>query len=209
MRTPAYPNPTCGLSCGPVERLGQTDAVDVATVELLSATLAVVVAVATVTIWLIALSGRGRAVIDLVADTRATLTALLAGGATLGSLYFSEVAGYIPCRLCWFQRIAMYPIAVIGIVWMIRGGREVRWHVITIAALGSLVSAYHYAIEWNPGLDSGACAATGPACSDVWFRSFGFVSLALMALIAFLAVITVNLIGGEGRVGEANASAST
>ena len=139
MRTPAYPNPTCGLSCGPVERLGQTDAVDVATVELLSATLAVMVAVATVAIWLIALSGRGRAVIDLVVDSRATITALLAGGATLGSLYFSEVAGYIPCRLCWFQRIAMYPIAVIGIVWMIRGGREIRWHVVTVAALGGLL----------------------------------------------------------------------
>lgn len=170
---------------------------DVATVEVLSATLAVITGAATVALWALVVSGRGRSAIDLVAETRATLTALIAGGATLGSLYFSEVAGYVPCRLCWFQRIAMYPIAVIGIVWIIRGGREIRWYVVTIAALGSLVSAYHYVIEWNPALDSGACAATGPACSDVWFREFGFVTLALMALIAFVAVITVNLVGAD------------
>ncbi len=170
---------------------------NVETIEVLSATLAVMVGFATVVLWLLAVSGRGRSVLNVVIETRATLTALIAGGATLGSLYFSEVAGYIPCRLCWFQRIAMYPLAIIGIVWMIRGGREIRWHVVTVAALGSLVSAYHYLVEWYPGLDSGACAATGPACSEVWFRSFGFVSLALMALIGFLAVITVNLVGGD------------
>src|SRR5690606_23005038 len=46
---------------------------------------------------------------------RAPLTLAVAGVATLGSLYFSEVADYVPCRLCWFQRVAMYPIALVAL----------------------------------------------------------------------------------------------
>jgi disulfide bond formation protein DsbB len=173
---------------------GQTGAVDVESMQLIASTLTLVVAASTLVIWAAGLSGRGTRLVALVVESRATLTMLIALGATLGSLYFSEVAGYVPCRLCWFQRIAMYPLAVIGAVWLIRGGREGRAYVLPIAAVGALISTYHYLIEWNPSLDSGVCAASGPACSDVWFRSFGFVTLALMALVAFVAIITVNVV---------------
>jgi len=173
--------------------------VDVESMQLVASTLTLIVAAFTLVTLAAALSGRGAQLIALVAESRATLTMLISLGATLGSLYFSEIAGYVPCRLCWFQRIAMYPLAVIGAVWMIRGGREGRAYALPIAAVGALISTYHYLIEWNPSLDSGACAATGPACSDVWFRSFGFVTLALMALVAFAAIITVNLVGTRSR----------
>ena len=131
---------------------------------------------------------------SIIIEWRSTITLGIAAVSTAGSLYFSEVANYVPCTLCWYQRIAMYPLAVIGAVWLIRGGCEGRAYVLPIAAVGALISTYHYLIEWNPSLDSGVCAASGPACSDVWFRSFGFVTLALMALVAFVAIITVNVV---------------
>jgi disulfide bond formation protein DsbB len=125
---------------------------------------------------------------------RAPLTLLVAAVATAGSLYFSEVAHYVPCRLCWFQRVAMYPIAVIALVGLIRRDRGARWYLLPLAAIGLLISSYHYLIEWKPSLDTGSCALFGPSCTDIWFRSFGFVTLSFMALCGFAFIIAVNII---------------
>ena len=72
--------------------------------------------------------------VDAVDDAALWIAFLVAAVATAGSLYFSEVANYIPCRLCWFQRIAMYPLAVILLVAAIRRDRGVRWYVVPLAA---------------------------------------------------------------------------
>jgi len=162
-------------------------------VETLSATLAVIVAIAAVVIALSWATGQEK-VLSAVREFRATITLCIAGGAMLGSLYFSEIANYIPCRFCWFQRIAMYPIAMIGLVSFIRRDAGARLYVLPIAAIGACISAWHYLIEWRPALDTGSCAATGPSCTDIWFRSFGFLTLAGMALIGFLTLIIVNAI---------------
>ena len=132
-------------------------------------------------------------VMAAVGDAALWIGFLVAAVATVGSLYFSEVANFMPCRLCWFQRIAMYPLAVIMFVAAIRGDRGARWYVVPIAAIGACVSAYHYVIEWKPEVEFGqSCAATGPSCSDVWFREFGFVTLSFMALCGFVAIIVLN-----------------
>ena len=133
------------------------------------------------------------AVAGLVAavdDTALWLAFLVAATCTAGSLYFSEVADFTPCRLCWFQRIAMYPLSVILLVAAIRRDRDVRWYVGPLAAIGALVSTYHYLVEWNPSLEGGACGV-GPACSAIWFRQLGFVTLAFMALCGFAAILVL------------------
>ena len=128
---------------------------------------------------------------NAVAGAAWWLAWLIAAGATLGSLYFSEVADFVPCRLCWFQRVAMYPLSVILLVAAWRRDRGARWYVLPIAAIGAAVSSYHYLLEWVPSLEGGACSATGPACADVWFREFGFVTLAFMALAGFVSIIVL------------------
>ena len=125
-----------------------------------------------------------------VASARPVLTLVVAAGSMAGSLYFSESAHFIPCRLCWFQRIAMYPLAVILLVAAIRRDRAVRWYVGPLAAIGALVSTYHYLVEWNPSLEGGVCGI-GPACSAIWFRELGFVTLAFMALCGFAAILVL------------------
>lgn len=132
----------------------------------------------------------GRAVVA----ARTPLTLLVAGAATLGSLYFSEFADYVPCRLCWFQRIAMYPIALVALVAVLRRDRDARWYILPMAAAGIAVSTWHYLLEWNPTWEGEACGLVGPACSVLWFRTFDFVSLALMALCGFAAIIVVNVV---------------
>lgn len=130
----------------------------------------------------------------VVLRRRAEVTFAVAATATLGSLYFSEVADFVPCRLCWFQRIAMYPLSVIALVALIRRDRSARYYIVPLAAIGAGISLYHYLIEWGVLDDSESCALFGPACADVWFRSFGFVSLAFMALCGFVAIIVLNVV---------------
>ncbi len=113
--------------------------------------------------------------------------------ATAGSLYFSEIAHYLPCTLCWYQRIAMYPLVVILGIAAVRRDIDVRIYAIPLALIGALISSYHYLLEWFPQIDTGACSAVIP-CTQVWFREFGFVSMPLLALIAFGLIITFLLI---------------
>lgn len=171
------------------------------TVQLFAALLAVVVAIGSLALITIAVLGRrhdgARRLLSVVAEQRSLIVAAITTGATLGSLYFSEVADYIPCTLCWYQRIAMYSLAALSITAVVRRETPTAYFVV-LAALGAPISTYHYLIERFPDLDGGACAASVP-CTVVWFEEFGFLTLPLMALTAFLAVIVVSLPFGKER----------
>jgi disulfide bond formation protein DsbB len=134
-----------------------------------------------------------------ISDSGVWLAWIVAVGATMGSLYFSEVANYEPCRFCWFQRIAMYPLAVILLVGALRRDPNVRWYAAPLAIIGALISGWHSLIEWRPSLDTGECEFQGPPCTFVWFREFGF-SLANMALIGFLTILTLLLVRFPARL---------
>lgn len=110
--------------------------------------------------------------------------------ATAGSLFFSEVAHFEPCLLCWYQRIAMYPLVAILGVGVLRRDRGAAVYAVVLAAIGAVIAAYHVALEWFPALDSGACDATSP-CTLIWFRVFGFISLPTLALVAFGLILTI------------------
>jgi disulfide bond formation protein DsbB len=119
---------------------------------------------------------------------------LVAAVATAGSLYFSETANFTPCKLCWFQRIAMYPLALLLLIAALRRDDGIRRYAVPLAAVGAVMSAYHYLIEWRPSLDSGTCDISAP-CTVPWFRQFGFVSLSFMALCGFAAVVSLLTLG--------------
>ena len=67
-----------------------------------------------------------------------------------GSLYFSEVAHFVPCRLCWYQRIAMYPLVLLLGIATLRRDRGIRLYAIPLAAIGAAVSIYHVQLERFP-----------------------------------------------------------
>ena len=135
-----------------------------------------------------------------VGDAAVWLAFLIATGSLLGSLYFSEVAGFVPCRLCWFQRIAMYPLVPVLFVGALRRDPAVRWYAGPIALVGAGIAGYHTLIEWRPQLDTGACELTGPSCTFVWFREFGFITLATMALVAFLTILILLFVRFPARL---------
>ena len=161
---------------------------DVRTVELFTSLLALIALIGGLSYALV--SGVVSPQASIVAEIRRLslwLAWIVAAGATAGSLYFSEIADYVPCRLCWFQRICMFPLAGILLVAAIRKDRNVRWYALPLLIAGMCLSAYHYLIEWKPSFGEGACGI-GPSCTDVWFRRMGFVTLSFMALSGFIAI---------------------
>ena len=130
----------------------------------------------------------------MVRPARLWLAWLVAAVSMAGSLYFSENANFAPCKLCWFQRIAMYPLALLLLIAAVRRDKQFRRYAVPLAAIGALISSYHYLIEWRPSLSTGSCDIT-VSCTAPWFRQFGFVSLALMALCGFAAIISLLTIG--------------
>jgi disulfide bond formation protein DsbB len=119
-------------------------------------------------------------------DVALPLATAIAAVATAGSLYLSEVAGYLPCTLCWYQRIAMYPLVVILGVAAWRRDRTVWMTALPLAAIGGAIAVWHILIERNPGW-GGVCDPTAP-CSLLWVEEFGFLTLPTMALIGFVAI---------------------
>lgn len=142
-------------------------------------------------------SDGGRAAWDTVTDAIATnalgLAWFVAFLATAGSLYFSEVANYVPCTLCWYQRIAMYPILVILAVGAARRDSAAGVYAVALAAIGTTIALYHSVLEWFPAMDTGACSAATP-CTLVWFRALGIFSLPNLALTAFALILVILLI---------------
>lgn len=114
----------------------------------------------------------------------------IAAISTLGSLYYSEVQDYTPCLLCWYQRIAMYPLAVILGIAAFRDDHLIKFYALPVTAVGAAVATYHYQLELFPDQGSGVCAVDVP-CTVRWFEVFGFISLAFMALTGFLAIIAL------------------
>ena len=134
----------------------------------------------------------------------AILAFVVAVTAMLGSLYFSEVAGFIPCTLCWYQRILMYPLTVITLVGFIKADEYLPSYILPLSAIGMVVSGYHYLVQLGVFGHPSACAA-GIPCSLRYVNYFGFLTIPLMALIAF-TLITVIMLGTRWAFTRSNPS---
>lgn len=129
-------------------------------------------------------------VVDEIGPNAALLSFVVAAVATTGSLYFSEVAHFTPCVLCWYQRCAMYPLVpILGVALVLRRN-DMRPYALVVAAIGAGISIYHVLLERFPSLETGACDPVNP-CTLIWTRRFGYLTIPTMALSAFALIITL------------------
>jgi hypothetical protein len=128
---------------------------------------------------------------DDVGRVALRLAALVAGTATLGSLWYSEVVGYVPCTLCWGQRIFMYPLALVLLVAAVRDDVRVRPYALALAIPGAALAGYHAWLQ-KRGTTSAFCSLDAP-CAERHVWEFGFVSIPFMAMTGFLFVIALLL----------------
>jgi len=121
-----------------------------------------------------------------VAEYGTYLTLIIALIAMLGSLYFSEVLNYEPCRLCWFQRITMYPITAITLVGIIKQDEYLPNYVLPLSLIGICISIFHILIQNGIIVQSSGC--TTVLCSIKYINWFGFISIPVLAGTAFLLI---------------------
>jgi len=107
--------------------------------------------------------------------------------ALLGSLYYSEVAGFVPCTLCWYQRILMYPLTLSILVGIVNRDEFLPNYVLPFSVIGIVVAGYHYLIQQGIFGHPAACEA-GIPCDMRWVNYLGFITIPLMSLAAFVLV---------------------
>lgn len=132
--------------------------------------------------------------------------------AMLGSLYYSEIAGFVPCTLCWYQRILMYPLSLIIVVGILRQDDYLPNYVLPFSIIGMGVSGYHYLIQRGIFAHPAACSV-GIPCDLRYVTYFGFVTIPFMALVAFTMITVIMAVTGwawargDGLVPEAKEEA--
>lgn len=137
-----------------------------------------------------ALHAPTRAAVRSLADEHGRLSAwLVAVIATAGSLWFSEVARFPPCELCWYQRIAVYPLVIVLGIRALRpaGSRDLRLAGLGLVAAGLAVNLWHVALETFPTLDTGSCSADVP-CTVRWVEGLGAFTIPRLATVALVLV---------------------
>ncbi len=122
------------------------------------------------------------------------LSSIFSLAATLGSLYFSEVLGFMPCKLCWFQRILMYPLFLIFLFQLIQK-QYCLFPGIIFSTLGWFLSAYHFALQ-NEWLGNQEISCSTISCGIKYVEYYGFITIPLLAFIAF-SLISFSLIFGK------------
>lgn len=112
--------------------------------------------------------------------------------ATLGSLYFSNIRGYEPCTLCWYQRIFMYPIVLIATIAYIQKNAKIALTTAVFACIGGSISLYHYGIQKISFLQDSAPACGRVSCTGYYINWLGFITIPFLALTAFTIIAAVS-----------------
>ena len=135
---------------------------------------------------------------------------LVAAIATGGSLFFSEIAGFVPCELCWYQRICMYPLSIVTLLAALANDYRVARYLLPLPIVGAGVAVYHLLVENGVVGQSTACLASAPGgCATKWIDEFGYVTIPTLALTAFVltfAFLLLSVVGTPDDESEAGAT---
>lgn len=114
--------------------------------------------------------------------------------ATLGSLYFSEIREFVPCELCWIQRIFMYPLTILLGIAAFTNDVRMRLYVLPLTLIGGTISLYHYLVQKVPGFADIKPCVQGVPCNIQYINWFGFVTIPFLALTAFTLMSIVLIV---------------
>lgn len=113
--------------------------------------------------------------------------------ATLGSLYFSEIRQFEPCKLCWFQRILMYPIVLISFIAFIQKNARIALTTLVFSCIGGAISLYHYGIQKLDFLTENAPSCGRIPCSGQYINWLEFITIPFLALTAFVLIAATSI----------------
>ncbi len=136
---------------------------------------------------------------DIFSEKLYFLIWLVPVSAMVLSLMMSEYLGFVPCRLCWYQRIFMYSLALLMLLYFFKRKKWMRITGYALCGIGGSISTYHAFIEMNPQFESSSCDPSVP-CASPWFYAFGVLTLASMALLAFLTTAAMLFMSSRGEI---------
>ncbi|MBS3156872.1 disulfide bond formation protein B [Candidatus Woesearchaeota archaeon] len=125
-------------------------------------------------------------------DNSNLLSFLMAASATIISLIYSEIILLEPCNLCWYQRVFIYPLSVMFLIALIKKDSKVRIYALPLAVIGALIASYHYTIQMF-NLSSFCDITSLVPCNTIYILEFGYITIPLMSLTAFVVIILLNL----------------
>ncbi len=120
---------------------------------------------------------------------------IIASLATLGSLFFSEIMEFVPCTVCWYQRIFMYPLVLIFLTNLLYPDDKLFKYSISLVLTGLFFSLYHNLLMWKIIPENVVPCKQGISCSTEYINWFGFVTIPFLSLIAFSLIFILLLIG--------------
>jgi disulfide bond formation protein DsbB len=128
---------------------------------------------------------------------------VVASIATGGSLFFSEIAHFVPCELCWFQRICMYPLSITTLLAALAGDHRAARYLLPLPIVGAGVSVYHLLVENGVVEQAKACELSAPGgCATKWINEFGYMTIPTLALTAFVLLIGFLALAAAGEEDE-------
>src|SRR5207237_3412963 len=152
--------------------------------------------------WLVGLRGPGSWLRRLVEGYELWLAFLVTAIATGGSLFFSEVAHFVPCELCWYQRICMYPLAIVTLLAALTNDHRVARYLLPLPVVGAGVSVYHLLVENGVVKQTQACLVSAPGgCAVKWIDEFGYVTIPTLALTGFVLLAELLLLAATEGAG--------
>lgn len=126
-----------------------------------------------------------------LSSTVVFLCFLIASIATLGSLFFSEVMEFIPCTMCWYQRIFMYPLLIVFLINLLYPDNSVFKYTFPIVVVGLFFAIYHNLLMFGIIPESAVPCASGIPCSTEYIKWFGFITIPFLSLIAYLMLFLI------------------
>jgi disulfide bond formation protein DsbB len=133
---------------------------------------------------------------------------VVAAIATGGSLFYSQIANFQPCELCWFQRICMYPLSILTLLVAWHSDNRAARYLLPLPVVGACVSIYHMLIQYGAITEPKGCFIGAPAgCGTNWIAShpdasFGYLSIPTLALTGFLLLIGFLVLATTGTTEE-------
>lgn len=118
--------------------------------------------------------------------------------ATVGSLYFQYARGFPPCVLCWYQRIAMYPLVVIMPIGIIMKDRLASLYALVLSGIGLVIAVYHNLLYYKILPESAAPCISGFSCTTKFIEWLGFITIPLLSLMALAFIFIISLIAWKG-----------
>jgi disulfide bond formation protein DsbB len=151
-------------------------------------------------LWLLGVRAPLDGVRELVWGYELWLAFLVAAVATGGSLFFSEVAHFVPCELCWFQRIFMYPLSILTLLLALANDHRAARYLLPLPVIGAAFSVYHLLVENGVVEQRHACLVSAPGgCATKWIDRFGYMTIPTLALTGFVLILAFLLLAVAGR----------